>query len=210
MKVDYQARRLTLRVVYFGPALGGKTTNLQALQTRLPARNVGRLMSLESRDQRTLQLDLLPVSDRMPTGMQVQLRVLSVPGQHIHAATRTVMVEGADCIIFVADSQLRETSANNSSFRGLTQSLDPDIPLVLQFNKRDLPDIRSDAEIALVGQGIYPVVPAVALSGLGVRESLACALEQIWRRYAARHALTDLLGVDEAAFVHGLLGDPIS
>ena len=210
MNVDFQGRRLTVRVVYFGPALGGKTTNLQALQTRLPAPNVGRLMSLESRDQRTLLLDLLPVNARMPTGMQVQLRVLSVPGQHIHAATRTVMVEGADCIIFVADSQLRETSANNTSFRGLTQSLDPEIPLVLQFNKRDLADIRSDAEIALMGQGIHPVVPAVALSGVGVRESLARALELVWRRYAARHSLRDLLGVDEAGFVHGLLGDPIS
>lgn len=205
MIIDAQARSAVLRVIYFGPALGGKTTNLKALRTRLPVRSVGRLMSLESRDQRTLLLDLLPVNARTPNGFRVRLRILSVPGQRMHAATRTIMLEGADCVIFVADSQLSETAANNTAFQGLTSQLDPEVPLVVQFNKRDLPDVRSEAEMAQLAQS-YPVIPAVALSGVGVRESLACALGLTWQRYAARHNLPDLLGVDEAGFVRSILG----
>lgn len=205
MNIDAQARRASLRVIYFGPALGGKTTNLKALQTRLPVRSVGRLMSLESRDQRTLLLDLLPVTARTPNGFTLRLRILSVPGQRMHAATRKIMLQDADCVIFVADSQHSETRANNESFQGLVNQLDPKVPLVLQFNKRDLPGVRPEAEMALLAQN-YPVIPAVALSGIGVRESLARALELVWRREATRHALSDLMGVDEAGFVHCVLG----
>ncbi|MGK0360103.1 MAG: signal recognition particle receptor subunit beta [Bradymonadia bacterium] len=206
MIIDAQARRVSLRVIYFGPALGGKTTNLKALQTLLPARNVGRLMSLESRDQRTLLLDLLPVNAHLPNGFQLRLRVLSVPGQRMHAATRKIMLQDADCVIFVADSQLRETAANNEAFRGLISQLDPGVPLVLQFNKRDLPDVRSEADMAMIAQS-HPVVPAVALSGIGVRESLARVLALLWQRASARHALPELLGVDEAGFVQCILGE---
>jgi signal recognition particle receptor subunit beta len=206
MKVDTEAGLVSMRVVYYGPALAGKTTNLRALQRLLPPGQIGRLITLESRDQRTLLLDLLPMVLHTRTQMQVRVRLLAVPGQQMHSATRKVLLKDVDAIIFVADSQRRETSANNASYRVLTEQIDPDMPLIIQFNKRDLPDVRSDAELAQMAmEQAAPVLSAVALQGIGVRESLATALRLIWRRHAQRLDLPALLGVDEDEFLHLLV-----
>lgn len=207
MKIDRDGRQVSLRVVYYGPALGGKTTNLQALKRLLPRGVTGRLMHLESRDRRTLLLDLLPVNARTATDVRLRIRLLSVPGQPMHEATRKVLLDDIDGLVFVADSQLSETSANNLSYQGLSGLLPGDTPLVVQFNKRDLPDIRSDGEVkAFARNRPVPVLRAVAIEGTGVRETLASVLRLIWRRNAARHDLPGLLGVDEDGFIDTVMG----
>lgn len=206
MIYDPDAELLSMRVIYYGPALAGKTTNLRALQRLLPAEQVGRLITLESRDQRTLLLDLLPMVLHTQTRVQVRVRLLAVPGQRMHVATRKVLLQNVDAIIFVADSQHSQTAANNASYRVLREQIDPDLPVVIQFNKRDLPHVRGDAELAeLAMEQSAPVLSSVALQGIGVRESLAAALRLIWRKHAQRLDLERVLGVDEQGFLHGLV-----
>ena len=207
MHVDHQAREVGFKIVYHGPPLSGKTTNLQALRDRLPSSNLGRLLTLETRDHRTLFLDILPVSIRTQTAYRVRLQLVTVPGQVMHEATRRVLLEGVDGVVFVADSQVRETSANNSAFRELQDSLDHDTPVVIQFNKQDMPAVRGQAELDHLARtrGV-PVVGAVALRGQGVHETLARVLSLVWRRHATQHGLEALLGFDERGFVDGLVG----
>ncbi|MEZ4466514.1 MAG: GTPase domain-containing protein [bacterium] len=207
MQLDHADRELGLKIVYYGPALSGKTTNLQALRDALPRGAVGRLVTLETRDRRTLFLDLLPVVFKTATEYRVRIRLITVPGQVMHEATRRVLLQDVDGVVFVADSQIRETATNNASFRELREVLMDEVPLVLQFNKRDLPAVRSDDELRrLERTRRLPVVGAVALDGRGVRETLARVLALIWRRQAAAHGLEALLGVDEAGFVERVIG----
>jgi mutual gliding-motility protein MglA len=207
MKVDLTAREVGLKIVYHGPPMSGKTTNLQALRERLPAGNVGRLVTLETRDHRTLFLDVLPVVFRTATAFRVRLQLVTVPGQVLHEATRRVLLEGVDGVVFVADSQVRETTANNAAFRELQETLADEVPLVIQFNKQDMPAVRSQSELDTLARGrAVPVVAAVALRGVGVRETLARILGLVWRRMAPVHGLEALLGVDEQGFVERLVG----
>lgn len=208
MIIDPDKHQVSLRIAYYGPALGGKTSNLQALKRLLPRGVVGRLMTLESRDRRTLLLDLLPIHARTDTDHRVRIRLVSVPGQAMHEATRKVLLDKIDGVVFVADSQLSQTGANNASFKGLSGVLSAQMPLVVQFNKRDLPDVRSDADLAAFAQqrGI-PVHAAVAIDGTGVRETLVSILRLVWQRNAARHDLEARLGLDEAGFLARVLGD---
>ena len=200
MQLDFKARELTVKLVYYGPALSGKTTNLQAIH-RLVASDVrGRLMTLETKDDRTLFFDLLPLAVSTASGVSVRVKLFTVPGQVIHDATRRLVLAGADGVAFIADSQRSETKANSTSFVNLRQNLaecgfDPaTMPLVIQFNKRDLPDIRTDEEIdALAARGREPVYKATALRGTGVLETLMGLLEITWRRLEAEHGLSEKL-----------------
>ncbi|MCA9630533.1 MAG: gliding motility protein, partial [Myxococcales bacterium] len=154
MQLDFAARELTVKLVYYGPALSGKTTNLQALHQASDTESSGRLMTLETKDDRTLFFDLLPLTFKGTGGLSVRLKVFTVPGQVIHASTRRLVVQGADGVAFIADSQESETQHNAESFMDLKENLKANglllkqMPLIIQFNKRDLTDIRSDAEIA--------------------------------------------------------------
>ncbi len=187
MQFNLQKRELTLKVVYFGPALSGKTTNLQALHQMAPSEGAGRLITLETRDDRTLFFDLLPLAFRSSTGSRVKLKLFTVPGQVIHDSTRRVVLQGADAVVFVADSQVAETEANKIAFRNLRVNLDAnglpaDLPLVLQFNKRDLPDVRTEAELTQLERvRATPIYRAVALHGEGVRETLEGLLRLTWK-----------------------------
>jgi signal recognition particle receptor subunit beta len=200
LQLDFKARELTVKLVYYGPALSGKTTNLQAIH-RLVASDVrGRLMTLETKDDRTLFFDLLPLAVSTASGVSVRVKLFTVPGQVIHDATRRLVLTGADGVAFIADSQRSETKANSTSFVNLRQNLaecgfDPaTMPLVIQFNKRDLPDIRTDEEIdALAARGREPVYKATALRGTGVLETLMGLLEITWRRLEAEHGLSEKL-----------------
>ena len=111
MQLDFVTRELTIKLVYYGPALSGKTTNLQSLHKAADPESSGRLMTLETRDDRTLFFDLLPLTFR-DQGLAVRLKVFTVPGQVIHASTRRLVVQGADGIVFVADSRVAETDNN--------------------------------------------------------------------------------------------------
>jgi mutual gliding-motility protein MglA len=208
VQLDFAARELTIKLVYYGPALSGKTTNLEALHRAIDSAAAGRLMTLETRDDRTLFFDLLPLTLKSRSGLSVRLKVFTVPGQVIHAATRRLVVQGADGIVFVADSQIDETEHNAESFLDLKQNLVQggldlgQIPLVIQFNKRDLPNVRSDAEIAeLAAQGREPVYLSVATSGAGVVESFLGVLHLTLVRLDRAHALGEKLGVDSRALL---------
>lgn len=209
MQLDTHARDLSLKVVYHGPPLSGKTTNLQALRDLLPRDTTGRLLTLETRDHRTLFLDLLPVVFRTATEFRVRLRLVTLPGQVMHEATRRVLLEDVDGVVFVADSQVKETPANNAAFRELQETLADEVPLIIQFNKRDMPAVRTQSELdALARTRGVPVVGAVALRGEGVRETLVRILTLVWQRLNPAHGLEALLGVDEATFIERLVGRP--
>lgn len=173
MQLDFTARELTIKLVYYGPALSGKTTNLQAMHAASSPGTTGRLMTLETRDDRTLFFDLLPLTFGSEKGLSVRLKVFTVPGQVIHSSTRRLVLQGADGVAFIADSREVETEHNAESFRDLRENLKQNglstkqLPLVLQFNKRDLPNVRPESELAdMAAQGREPVYLAVATKGL--------------------------------------------
>lgn len=208
MQLDFAARELTIKLVYYGPALSGKTTNLQALHDAADPSASGRLMTLETRDDRTLFFDLLPLTFRDAGGLSVRLKVFTVPGQVIHASTRRLVVQGADGIAFIADSQLKETQHNAESFMDLKDNLKStglnlkQMPLIIQFNKRDLDDIRADDEIArLASQGREPTYLAVATRGQGVVASFVGLLHLTWSALDAEHDLNRKFGFDVDAFL---------
>jgi mutual gliding-motility protein MglA len=208
VQLDFAARELTIKLVYYGPALSGKTTNLQALHEAADPDSSGRLMTLETRDDRTLFFDLLPLTFRDKGGLSVRLKVFTVPGQVIHASTRRLVVQGADGIVFVADSRASETQHNAEAFLDLRENLKENglalarMPLVIQFNKRDLPGIRSDEEIAeLAAQGREPTYLAVATRGQGVVESFIGLLHLTWSALEAEHDLKTKFSFDGDAFL---------
>ncbi|HYQ46928.1 MAG TPA: gliding motility protein [Polyangiaceae bacterium] len=218
MQLDFVNRELTIKLVYYGPALSGKTTNLQALHKAAAPGASGRLMTLETKDDRTLFFDLLPLTFRNQGSLAVRLKVFTVPGQVIHASTRRLVVQGADGIAFIADSRTAETQHNTESFMDLRENLKQhgltlrQMPLIIQFNKRDMPDVRSDAEIAdLASKGREPVYLAVATRGVGVVESMIGLLHLTWSALDAEHDLNKKFGFDSKAFLAQVaqkLGNP--
>jgi mutual gliding-motility protein MglA len=212
MQLDFTARELTLKLVYYGPALSGKTTNLQALHAASSPEAAGRLMTLETRDDRTLFFDLLPLTFASDKGLSVRLKVFTVPGQVIHSSTRRLVLQGADGVVFVADSREVESEHNAESFRDLRENLKQNglstkqMPLVLQFNKRDLPDVRSEAELSdLAAQGKEPVYLAVATKGTGVINTFIGVLHLTWQTLDVRHSFIEKFGFDTSAFFADVL-----
>jgi signal recognition particle receptor subunit beta len=208
LQLDFVNRELTVKLVYYGPALSGKTTNLLALhQAAMPGAS-GRLMTLETRDDRTLFFDLLPLRFRGQGGLSVRLKVFTVPGQVIHAATRRLVVQGADGIAFIADSRISETDHNSESFLDLKHNLKEhglelqEMPLIIQFNKRDMPGVRTEAELAeLAAQGREPVYLAVATSGVGVVESFIGLLHLTMASLNSVHDLEKKFGFSLASLL---------
>jgi len=208
MQLDFVTREVTIKLVYYGPALSGKTTNLQMLHKAAAADSAGRLMTLETRDDRTLFFDLLPLTFRQDKGLAVRLKIFTVPGQVIHASTRRLVVQGADGVAFIADSQLAETEHNAESFLDLKQNLKDsgialkNLPIIIQFNKRDLPDIRSDTEIAeLAAQGQEPVYLATATRLDGVVESFIGLLHLVLKSLDNEHKLEEKFNFNRSAFL---------
>ncbi len=144
---NYNTREIIAKVVYYGPSVGGKTTNLQWLHNKLDPRSVGKLFSLETEADRTLFFDLLPINLGNIKGMDLRLKVYTVPGQVKYNSTRKMVLTGADAVAFVADSDVKRHKENVESLKNLAENLAANglnirtIPLVLQYNKRDLPNI---------------------------------------------------------------------
>lgn len=208
MQLDFVKRELTIKLVYYGPALSGKTTNLQALHAAADGETRGRLMSLDTKDDRTLFFDLLPLSYVDKSGLSVRLKVFTVPGQVIHASTRRLVVQGADGVAFIADSRVSETDSNAEAFVDLKDNLAAQgialekMPLIIQFNKRDLPGARSVDEIAeMARRGTEPVYLATATRGDGVVESFIGLLHRTWQALNEEHALSQKFGFDGEVFV---------
>lgn len=211
--VDFSKREITIKLVYYGPALSGKTTNLQALHARLLDRHRSQLLTLDTANDRTLYFDVLPISFQSLGGPRVVIKLFTVPGQVMHNNTRRMVLRGVDGVAFIADSQRSETKANNDSFLNLHQNLhdnglDPDsVPLVIQFNKRDLPpeQIRSDEELeALAQRGRETLVTAAALQGVGVAETFFALLCVTWDALERSVAIGTRHGVSREALISEL------
>jgi signal recognition particle receptor subunit beta len=211
LQLDFQARELTIKLVYYGPALSGKTTNLQAIHRLLAPDGRGRLMTLETRDDRTLFFDLLPLSVSTDSGLTVRIKLFTVPGQVIHNSTRKLVLQGADGVAFIADSQLNEVRANQAAFKDLRKNLrengmDPTtMPVVIQYNKRDLPGIRSEEEIArMASMGRERTYLATATHGNGVMETFMGLLAAAWENLEQQHSLRQRFGLDPDQVMRGL------
>lgn len=207
-ELDDLRKRLTVKLVYYGPALSGKTTNLTRLHDLLSAELIGDMMTLETEGDRTLFFDLLPVGFTAPSGLLVKFKVFTVPGQVVHDGTRKALLSRTDGIIFVADSQHNQAINNGVSFENLmanaaTLGMDlSTLPLVVQFNKRDLPDILSEQEIqSRWSNAPWPLFFASALEGTGVVESFVALLERVYDRLDAQFSLGSTHGLSRAAFV---------
>ena len=208
---DYQAheRTLKLKVVYFGPALSGKTTNLMQLHSLLAPQRMGELMVLETRDDRTLFFDLLPIGLRSQSGLDLRLKLYTVPGQVQHDSTRKAVLARADGVVFVADSQLNQQDNNATAFDNLSDNLlklgmdIEQLPLVVQFNKRDLPDAIDAATLHArwAASPWAPLALASALHGQGVVESLRQLLARLYPILNRDFALASEHGIDEQAFI---------
>jgi signal recognition particle receptor subunit beta len=211
VQLNFAAREVAIKLVYYGPALSGKTTNLKALHHLVQEKSRGRLMTLETKDDRTLFFDMLPLvfkAESETGAMNLRVKVFTVPGQVVHSSTRRLVLQGADGIVFVADSQVAETQNNADSFLELRANLKElgrslsQVPLVIQFNKRDLPGVRTDAEIdELARLGKEPVYKASAVNGQGVLECFFGLLDRSWQHLEAEHDLTQKLGIGPSAFL---------
>jgi signal recognition particle receptor subunit beta len=171
-------RELTAKIVYYGPGLGGKTTNLHVLHDRLEPSTVGKLLNLATPNDRTIYFDLLPVELGDIKGYKIRFQLATVPGQAAFNETRRVVLKGVDGIVFVADSQWTMLPKNLESWQNLKDNLKDNgvpfesIPIVIQYNKRDLPDILSiEALQEALGLSSYPFVEGIASAGRGVTET---------------------------------------
>jgi mutual gliding-motility protein MglA len=209
--VDIAERRLTLKLVYYGPPHSGKTSNLRALHGAVDKLNRGRLMTLDTRDDRTLFFDLLPLFFRT-SGFAFQLKVYTVPGQPVHEATRKVVLANADGVAFVADSRPDHAAANRLSWDNLTANLAAlgasGVPVVVQYNKRDLADAVPLAAVDRFADRARPIHEAVAKHGIGVVETFFALVARAWQALDQDGRLSDRLGIDAAAFL-GALADHV-
>jgi signal recognition particle receptor subunit beta len=210
---DEENNKLTIKLVYYGPALSGKTTNLMRLHDLLAPELKGEIMTLETQNERTLFFDLLPLGFRAPSGLLIKVKLFTVPGQVVHDATRKAVLSRADGVVFVADSQRAQGENNAESFQNLEENakrvgLDFDrLPLVVQFNKRDLPNVLAEEEIMQRwGVAPWPIVFARALIGGGVRDTFIKLLEQVYPVMDGFFKLDELHHVDAPAFVKAVAG----
>ena len=176
---NYATKEITAKIVYYGPGLCGKTTNLQFVYDSLPSNNKSKMLSLATKTDRTLFFDFLPLDLGKIRGMRTKLQLYTVPGQVYYNSTRQLVLKGADGIVFVADSQDFAIDANSESLQNLEDNLKRqgirirEIPIVMQYNKRDLPNALPIAELEKeVNKLGAPHFESVATTGIGVEETL--------------------------------------
>jgi hypothetical protein len=188
--INFPAREINCKLVYYGPGLGGKTANLQWIYDHTGTGQKGKMISLATETDRTLFFDFLPLDLGTIRGFKARLHLYTVPGQVFYEASRKLILKGADGVVFVADSQEERLDANLETLENLREHLKEHklefdkIPYVLQLNKRDLPGVMSVEDLTkqLQAKG-EPIVEAVAVTGQGVFETL---------REVAKLVLTDL------------------
>jgi len=210
---DSNAQHLTFKLVYYGPAQSGKTTNLLRLHDLLSPQMKGEMMSMETKDDRTLFFDLLPLGFRTASGLLIKFRLFTVPGQVAHDGTRKAVLSRADGVVFVADADRSQETHNRESFQSLADNcaqvgLDFEhLPLVVQFNKCDLPNAVPEAEIRQRWAATsWPLMFSVALTGQGIAPTFEALLRAVYRRFAKDYALQSQHGLDEDAFVSEAVG----
>ena len=179
--INYANRIIDFKIVYYGPGLAGKTANLQYIHRCLPNTNRGNMISLATGDDRTIYFDFLPMSALTVRGFQTRFQLYTVPGQIQYNATRRLVLRGADGLVFVADSQFERLRDNVESFRNLEANLHEyestldEIPYVLQYNKRDLPNLAPVTYLEFVlnrRSARVPFFEASAIEGKGVFDTL--------------------------------------
>ncbi|MEP7326628.1 MAG: Rab family GTPase [Gemmatimonadota bacterium] len=192
--VNFTTREITCKIVYYGPGRSGKTTNLQYIYGRVPESRRGRMVSLATQTDRTLFFDFLPIDLGVISGFATRFQLYTVPGQVYYNATRQLVLQGADGVVFVADSQARRFDENLESLQNLQvnllqQGIDVrQFPVVLQYNKQDLPrDLiltQTELDDALNFRALKSFT-ADALHGAGVFETLKGISELVLKRLAA-------------------------
>lgn len=211
MEFDRAKNSVILKAVYYGPALGGKTTNLQALHDSLPPVQRGDLVSLDTHQDRTLFFDMLPFFLTTPSGLRLKLKTYTVPGQVRYDATRKAVLSGADGVAFIADSQVAQQQNNAESLGNLEDNCRAlglrlgELPLVIQFNKRDLEHIVSEEEVHERWDGTdVPLHFASAIRGEGVAETFMTLCRAMYARAERELDLCDEHGLTESAFLEAL------
>jgi signal recognition particle receptor subunit beta len=177
--INYASREINCKIVYYGPGLGGKTTNLEYIYERVNPTTRGKLISLATETERTLFFDFLPVNLGSIRGFKTRFHLYTVPGQVYYNASRKLILKGVDGVVFVSDSQVERMDANIESMYNLAENLTEHgfdlqkIPFIIQYNKRDLPNAAplADLENAINPMGV-PCYEAVAIHGDGVFDTL--------------------------------------
>jgi mutual gliding-motility protein MglA len=177
--INVAAREIHCKIVYYGPGMSGKTSNLQYIHHEAPAANRGELRSLATEQERTLFFDFLPLDLGKVRGFQTRLHLYTVPGQSVYERTRVAVLNGVDGVVFVADSEPSRLEEDVNALRELAQNIQKqgkrfqDFPLVLQYNKRDLADALPVATLdTYLNNFHWPTFEATATQGIGVLESL--------------------------------------
>ena len=177
--VNYHTKEINCKIVYYGPGLGGKTTNIQWIYQKTSAGNKGQMVSLNTENERTLFFDFLPLDLGEIRGFKTRFHLYTVPGQVFYEASRKLILRGVDGLVFVADSQVERMEANMESLESLEKNLSAQgyelgrVPMVMQWNKRDLPNIVPAGDLSLkLNPRRLPEFEAVAFQGEGVFETL--------------------------------------
>ncbi len=186
MFINWKMRELNLKIVYYGPGMSGKTTNLQHIHTKINPKLRSDLLTLKTREDRTIFFDFLQLELGAIKGLKPKFNLYTVPGQVCYAATRKLTLQGADGLVFVADSQMSRLADNIQSYRMLQQQLQElgldaaQIPCIVQYNKRDLPRV---APLPLLKRYLSPngtpAFEAVATEGSGVLETLKAVINAV-------------------------------
>lgn len=177
--VNYSSREINVKLVYYGPGLGGKTTNIQYIYKKTNPDTRGRLISLATETERTLFFDFLPLQLGEIRGFKTRFHMYTVPGQVFYDASRKLILKGADGIVFVADSQIERMDANLESMDNMKENMIEnnlvleEIPMVMQYNKRDLPSAMESRELSrMLNPNRLPEFDAIATQGAGVFETV--------------------------------------
>ena len=186
--INYAAREINCKIVYYGPGLCGKTTNIQYAYKKAPESKRGKLISLATEMDRTLFFDFLPLELGKVKGFNIRFHLYTVPGQVYYNASRKLILKGADAVVYVADSQVERMDANVESLYNLEENLKEqdlfleELPFVIQYNKRDLPNVVSVDELEEVLNIMnVPTFEAIAIDGTGVFETLKAISKMVLR-----------------------------
>ena len=181
VQINFSLKEVNCKVVYYGPGLSGKTTNLEIVHAKAPNGSTGELTSIATEGDRTLFFDFLPLDLGQVAGMKTKFQIYTVPGQVYYNSTRKLVLQGADGVIFVADSKKGKMQENQESLQNLAENLKEygldiaTVPIVLQYNKRDMPDVYTVEEMnQALNKWNAPHFEAVARDGVGVFPCLKC------------------------------------
>ena len=195
VQINFSLKEVNCKIVYYGPGLSGKTTNLEVVHLKAPKTSVGELTSIATEGDRTLFFDFLPLNLGQVAGMKTKFQIYTVPGQVYYNSTRKLVLQGADGIVFVADSKRGKMEENIESLKNLEENLKEHglsfdtIPVVLQYNKRDLPEVYTIEELeSELNTRSAPYIEAVARSGQGVFPTLKKLAAMVLKSLNQQHS----------------------